>query len=59
MFLVGPAGSNSKEVGQAIAAKFKWNCISVGKLLKDEVAKKSEIGTAIQKEFNAQRFVPD
>ncbi len=44
---MGPPASNSKEVGQALAAKFKWNFISVGKLIKDEVAKKSDLGISI------------
>lgn len=56
---MGPAASNSKEVAAALAAKFKWNLISVGKLLKEEVAKKSELGNSIQREFNNSRLIPD
>jgi hypothetical protein len=41
VFLVGPQGSHSKEVASSLATKFKWHSVSLGNILKDEVAKKT------------------
>lgn len=59
MFLVGPQGSYSKEVAQTLATKFKWQCVSLGKILKDEVSKVTPHAQEIQKALNSQRFISD
>jgi adenylate kinase len=47
--LVGPQGSHSKEIASTLATKFKWHNISLGTILKDEVAKKTSHSAEIQK----------
>jgi adenylate kinase len=59
VFLVGPQGSHSKEIASTLATKFKWQSISLGTILKDEVAKKTAHAGEIQKALNGQRFIPD
>ena len=57
--MIGPQGSNSKEVASTLATKFKWHNISLGKILKDEIANKTEHAAEIQKALNNQRFISD
>ena len=47
VFLVGPPGSNRKEIALSLGEYFNWQSISVGDLLKKEISKKSEYGKAI------------
>lgn len=47
IFIVGPPGSNRKEIALSLAEHFNWVCISVGDLLNKEVSKKSEYGKFI------------
>jgi len=38
---VGPPGSKTRELALALGEYLKYNCISVGDLLKKEISKKS------------------
>jgi hypothetical protein len=40
-------------VAAALGTKFKWQVVSLGKILKDEVAKKSQHADVISKALNA------
>ena len=44
IFLVGPPGSNVRELALALADYVKFTCVSVGDLLIKEINKKSEEG---------------
>ena len=59
IFLVGPPGSNRKVTALALEEHFSWHCISVGDLLKKEIAKKSEFGKTIAECQKHYRYVPD
>lgn len=57
--MVGPPGSNRKEVALGMQEFFGWVCISMGDLLKKEVSKKTEYASAIQEALKLYRYVPD
>ena len=59
VFIIGPQGSHSKEIAQTLATKFKWHSISLGTILKDEVAKKTSNADVIQRALSSQRFISD
>lgn len=59
VFLVGPQGSHSKEVASSLATKFKWQSVSLGTILKNEVANKTPHASEIQKALSNQRFISD
>ncbi len=42
--MVGPPGSNVRELTLQICDHYGYTCVSVGDLLKREISKKSDIG---------------
>ncbi len=42
--MVGPPGSNVRELSLSLCDYFHYTCVSVGDLLKKEISKKSELG---------------
>lgn len=44
IFLVGPPGSEVREISLQLSDYLGFNCVSVGDLLKKEVSKKTEFG---------------
>ena len=59
LFVVGPPGSNRKEIALSLADHFAWPCVSVGDLLNKEVSKKSEIGKEISECKKMYKYIPD
>lgn len=59
IFVVGPPGSNRKEIALSLADHFAWPCVSVGDLLNKEVSKKSELGKEISECKKMYKYVPD
>lgn len=52
---MGPPGCNRQDNAIALAEYFKWEPISVGDLLRKEVAKKTKEGERIAKCFAAHK----
>jgi len=59
VFLVGGAGSRKRAVGQELAQRFKLEFVSVGTVLKSEVARQSQKGEEILKCWRAGIYAPD
>jgi adenylate kinase len=59
LFVVGPPGSNRKEIALSLSDHFGWPCESIGDLLNKEVHKKTEMGKEIQECKKMYKYVPD
>ena len=59
IFLVGPAGSNSKEIALELCDYFGYTCVSIGDLLKKEISKKSNLGQEIENSLKNFTYVKD
>jgi hypothetical protein len=59
MFVVGPPGSNVRELTLHLSDHFETVVVSVGDLLKKEVSKKTEIGQKMKEYINNLLYVPD
>lgn len=59
IFVVGPPGSNRKEIGLSLSDHFGWPCVNVGDLLNKEVSKKSEVGKEIAECKKMYKYVND
>lgn len=59
IFVVGPPGSNRKEISLSLSDHFAWPCVNVGDLLNKEVSKKSEIGKEIAECKKMYKYVSD
>lgn len=59
VFVVGPPGSNRKEIGLSLADHFGWPCVNVGDLLTREVNKKTDIGKEIQESKKVYKYIND
>jgi len=59
IFIVGPPGSNRKEVSTSLSEHFAWPCINVGALLTNEINKKSEVGKEIDECRKMYKYVDD
>lgn len=57
--MVGPAGSNSKEIALELCDYFGYTCVSIGDLLKKEISKKSNLGQDIEKALKNFTYVKD
>ena len=59
IFVVGPPGSNRKEISLSLADHFTWPCINVGDLLNKEVSKKSDVGKEIADARKLYKYIND
>jgi len=59
VFIVGPPGSNVRELTLQLSGHFETTVVSVGDLLKKEVSKKTEIGEKIDEYIKNMLYVPD
>lgn len=59
LFVVGPPGSNVRELTQQQSDHFETVVVSVGDQLKKEVSKKTEMGQKIEEYIKNQLYVPD
>jgi adenylate kinase len=59
LLLIGPPGSGKGTQGQMLSDRFGLVHIAAGDLLRDEVAKESEIGNAVAEYLNRGELVPD
>eukprot|EP01022_Parablepharisma_sp_SALTPOND_P020172 TRINITY_DN3598_c0_g1_i1.p3 TRINITY_DN3598_c0_g1~~TRINITY_DN3598_c0_g1_i1.p3 ORF type:complete len:529 (+),score=59.77 TRINITY_DN3598_c0_g1_i1:2779-4365(+) len=48
IFVVGPPGSNKKEIAQALAGEFSFTVVSLSELLDKEISKKTPAGSQIE-----------
>ena len=48
IFILGPTGSNSRELALELSDHLKFTCVSVGDLLKKEISKKTPLGQEIE-----------
>lgn len=48
IFIIGPTGSNARELSLEISDHLKFTCVSVGDLLKKEISKKTALGQEIE-----------
>ena len=59
IFIVGPPGSNVRELALQLCDVIDYTCVSVGDLLKKEISKKSEMGQLIESSIKELRYVKD
>ena len=59
VFVVGPPGSNRKEIALSLSDHFAWPWINVGDLLNKEVSKKSDIGKEISDAKKMYKYISD
>ena len=60
VLIMGPPGSNKKEVALSLAEHFNINsCISIGDLLRKEISKKSDLGRRIAEARKSYSYVDD
>jgi len=59
VFIVGPPGSQRKELALSIAEYIHYTCISAGDLLAKEISKRSEYGKQIEHARKTYSFVDD
>ncbi|CAI2368895.1 unnamed protein product [Moneuplotes crassus] len=63
VFVVGPPGSNRKEIATSLSEHFSWPCISVGKLITDKIkadaGKETEEGRKIQQSRESYQYIDD
>ena len=59
IFVVGPPGSEVREICLQLSDYLGFNCVSVGDLLNKEVSKKSALGEQIQQQMKQFRYVDD
>jgi len=57
--LVGPVGSNSKEIALELCDYFGYTCVSIGDLLKKEISKKTNLGQEIESSLKNFTYVKD
>ena len=58
-FLVGPPGSNVKQISLRLSQYFNSVMISVGDLLNKEIVKKTDLGQQIEEYIKNFVYVPD
>ncbi len=59
LILLGPPGTGKGTISEFIEAKFEAEHVSTGDLLRDEVAKKTEIGKSVEPILNKGALVDD
>jgi adenylate kinase len=59
IFIVGPPGSNVRELTLQLSTHFQTDVVLVGDLLKKEISKKTEIGEKIDEYIKNMLYVPD
>jgi len=59
IFVVGPPGSQSKEIATALSEHFLFDKISLGEILTSESNKDTELSSTIKKTLNDYRMVSD
>ena len=48
IFIIGPTGSNARELALELSDHLRFTCVSVGDLLKKEISKKTPVGQEIE-----------
>ena len=59
IFVVGPPGSNVRELALQLADYLGYSCASVGDLLIKEISKKTDLGKTIEEYYRQLKYVPD
>jgi len=59
IFVVGPPGSNVRELALQLADYLGYACASVGDLLIKEISKKTDLGKTIEEYYRQLKYVPD
>jgi len=59
IFVVGPPGSNVRELSLQLADYLGYACASVGDLLIKEISKKTDLGKTIEEYYRQLKYVPD
>jgi adenylate kinase len=59
LFLIGPSASGKSTQADLLAQKFTLEHLAVGQMFRDQIAKGTELGHAIEEDYRAGRFVPD
>ena len=59
IFIIGPPGSNVRELALQLADYLHYTCSSVGDILSKEISKRSDLGSKIEEAEKQLRYVPD
>jgi adenylate kinase len=59
ILMIAPPGAGKGTQGAVIAAHFGIPCVAVGELLRDHVARGTELGRAVQQHLDRGELVPD
>ena len=59
LFIIGPSGCGKSTQAKLIAEKYHLTHLSMGQLLRDEIASKSDLGREAQSYIDVGKWVPD
>jgi adenylate kinase len=59
LFIIGPSGCGKSTQAKIIAAKYNLTHLSMGQLLRDEIATGSELGSKVKSIVDSGNLVPD